>query len=181
MRCRILRLPPRQFPRTANFMHLLTRWEQERDIYFAHPCHDVSIEARSSELTAHGFRAERSDATGRRMRKRNKTQKEKLLADALRPLDPARAGGSREGLNQSTGLYCRLSLRTDSNVIRVICGPSAGREGAWYRREREKRRPADAAAYNDRGMRFSRFSIRICSSNTPRREDCEKVLDLGPR
>lgn len=47
--------------------------------------------------------------------------------------------------------------RTDSNVIGVICGPSPREES----RARSGKARAPTAC-NDRGMRFSRFSIRIC-------------------
>lgn len=154
---RILRPPPRQFPRTTNFMHLLThvkgsysrvRVESTRRCLYRRTRAAVCRVTRSKQPT------EKEKAT-KRMKRNGQPE---VSPAALRPFDLS-YGWVTVGPNQSAEALLPAVPRTDSNVIRVICGPTSGRSQSETKDPSSQR----AAAYNNRGMRFSRFSIRICS------------------
>lgn len=110
---RVLRPPPRQFPRTANFMHLLTR---ERD---SNPVREEAPLSGTMSLYRGGLyictpnclagvtRFEEKE----RKEETNETRNEEpeVSPAALRPLDPL-ADGSSLDRTEVPWLYCRLSL-----------------------------------------------------------------------
>lgn len=113
---RVLRPPPRQFPRTANFMHLLTR---ERD---SNPVREEAPLSRTMSLYRGGIhiyicmytelprRVTRFEEKERK-EETNETRNEEpeVSPAALRPLDPL-ADGSSLDRTEVPWLYCRLSL-----------------------------------------------------------------------